>query len=216
MTGEKMQGEFGWTGEIPTDAKERYNRLLLRISQRKKQVDELLKMLEKDTNWLTDPASTRFHMSQKFGLLIHSVNVTEILLKLRETLALKISEESCVIVGLFHDLGKIGMPGKPYYLPNTDDWEIKYRGKKYVVNNSLPTVSVAVRSLYILSKYVPLSDEEVQAIVYHDGLFVESGKEIMGKEEPLTLLLHWSDYWATRVIENKKVPFSSKDYFDRM
>jgi hypothetical protein len=38
-----------------------------------------------------------------------------------QILAPGISEKSCVIVGLFHDIGKVGMPGKPYYLPEIKD-----------------------------------------------------------------------------------------------
>jgi hypothetical protein len=30
-------------------------------------------------------------------------------------------EKSCGIVGLFHDIGKIGMSGKPYHLPEIKD-----------------------------------------------------------------------------------------------
>ncbi len=79
----------------------------------KKEFDAFINMLEKDSSWLTSPASTKYHLNKEGGLLEHSVGVTETLLKLRETLAPQISEESCVIVGLLHDVGKIGMPGKP-------------------------------------------------------------------------------------------------------
>jgi hypothetical protein len=36
-------------------------------------------------------------------------------------LAPEISEESCVIDGLFQDIGKVGMSGKPHYLPEIKD-----------------------------------------------------------------------------------------------
>ena len=35
------------------------------------------------------------------------------MLKIKDAVAPFISDESCVIVALLHDLGKVGMPGKP-------------------------------------------------------------------------------------------------------
>ena len=81
--------------------------------ERKKEIDAFVEMLETKTTWLTSPASTRFHLNEEKGLLKHSVAVAENLLKFRDFLAPKISDESCVIVGLFHDVGKVGIPGKP-------------------------------------------------------------------------------------------------------
>jgi len=43
--------------------------------------------LETETAWLTAPASTRFHLCREEGLLEHSVNVAETMLKLKDTLA---------------------------------------------------------------------------------------------------------------------------------
>ncbi|MCZ7397893.1 MAG: hypothetical protein O8C59_05250 [Candidatus Methanoperedens sp.] len=60
-------------------------------------------------------------MNKEGGLLENSIGVAETLLQMRAVLAPEISEESCVIVGLFHDIGKVGMPGKPYYLPEVKD-----------------------------------------------------------------------------------------------
>jgi len=37
------------------------------------------------------------------------------MLKQKNTLAPEISDESCVVTALFHDLGKVGMPGNPLY-----------------------------------------------------------------------------------------------------
>jgi len=41
--------------------------------------------------------------------------------------------ESCVIVGLYHDLGKVGMPGQPYYQPNPSQWHVRNQGIRYIV-----------------------------------------------------------------------------------
>lgn len=94
---------------------ERYNRLKSLVVERKVSFVKLMNFIENETSYLSCPASTRFHLCKEQGLLEHSVNVAETLLKIKKELAPEISDESCVIVALLHDLGKVGMPGKPQY-----------------------------------------------------------------------------------------------------
>jgi hypothetical protein len=183
------------------ELEERYEALKARVRERKLYFGAFVKMLETQTSWLTSPASTRFHLNEEKGLLNHSVGVAENLLKFRDCLVPEISDESCVIVGLFHDVGKIGMPGKPRYLKNDNAWEIRNRNITYKVNSELVEMSLAARSLYLVTKYIPLSDTEAQAILYHDGQYIADNKCVAHKEEPLTLLLHWADYWTAHIFE---------------
>ena len=180
---------------------EKYSALKARILQRKAAFDAFIEFLETRTNWLTSPASTRFHLNVEKGLLTHSVGVAESLLKFRDFLAPEIPDESCVIVGLFHDVGKVGMPGKPLYIKNDNEWEVKKRGITYKTNPEVVQMGLAARSLYLVSKYIPLSDVEAQAILYHDGQYVEENRCVAHKEEPLTLLTHWADYWTAHIFE---------------
>jgi hypothetical protein len=60
-----------------------------------------------------------------------------------------------------------------------------------------------VRSLRLISQFIPLSEEEAQAIVYHDGQYVEENRIIAHREEPLTLLLSYADNWVGCVLERK-------------
>ncbi|MCK9614712.1 MAG: HD domain-containing protein [Candidatus Omnitrophica bacterium] len=195
--------------------KERYEELKKKIVKRKEEFDAFVDMLEKKTSWLTSPASTRFHLNSEGGLLEHSVGVAETLLKLRETLAPQISEESCVIVGLFHDVGKIGMPGKPRYLKNTNQWEVEKRGMTYKVNPEETYMNLAVRSLYLIAKYIPLSDSEAQAILYHDGQYVEANKEVAHREVPLTLLVQFADNWTACIYEEGRPIQEDTDYYKK-
>ena len=151
----------------------RYNALKLKIKVRKEPFDRFIALLENETTWLTSPASTRFHLSEEQGLLKHSVGVAEMLLRFREFLAPAMSEESCVIVGLFHDAGKLGMPGKPLYLPNDNEWMVKNRGIRYKINTNVVAMGLAVRSIFLVSQYIPLSEAEAQAITYHDGQYID-------------------------------------------
>ena len=180
---------------------ERYENLKEKVIERKDSFDRFLALLEGETTWLTSPASTRFHLAEKQGLLKHSVGVAETLLRFRECLASAIPEESCVIVGLFHDVGKLGMPGKPLYLPNDNEWMVKNRGIQYKINPNVVAMGLAVRSLYLVTRHISLTDAEAQAIAYHDGQYIEDNKVVAHKEEPLTLLLHWADYWTAHVYE---------------
>ena len=192
-----------------------YELLKKKVVKRKKQFDAFVDMLEKETSWLTSPASTRYHLNKPGGLLEHSVGVTETLLKFREVLAPQLSEESCVIVGLFHDVGKIGMPGTPRYIKNDNQWEVEKRGITYKVNPDEIYMGIAARSLYLVSKYIPLSASEAQAILYHDGQYVEGNKEVAHHEMPLTLLAHFADMWTASVYEDGKKIMDSADFYDK-
>ena len=180
---------------------DRYETLKQKVVRRKDSFGRFLALLEGETTWLTSPASTRYHLAEEQGLLKHSVGVAETLLRFREFLAPAITEESCVIVGLLHDVGKLGMPGKPLYLPNENERMVKNRGIRYKINPDVVAMGLAVRSLYLVTQYIPLDEAEAQAIAYHDGQYIEDNKIIAHKEEPLTLLVHWADYWTAHIYE---------------
>lgn len=176
------------------DLQLRYRKLKNMVTERKAPFTRLIHHLETETSWLTTPASTRFHLCREEGLLEHSVNVAETMLKLKNILAPGITDESCVIVSLLHDLGKVGMPGRPQYTEGG-----KY---PYSYNRDLVYLSVPVRSLYLALPWLSLSEEEAQAIIYHDGQYVDDNASVAHREEPLTLLLQYADTWSGFVLEN--------------
>lgn len=185
----------------------RYEALKEKVSDRWAEFAELMRFVETETEYLTAPASTKFHLCKEGGLLEHSVNVAETMLKLKNTLAPDISDESCVVVALLHDLGKAGMPGQPQYLKNEPSPKQKAYGypasKPYRFNNDLLYLSVPVRSLYLVASRFPLTEEEAQAIVYHDGQYVEDNRSVAAHEERLTLLLQYADNWSGFVVEKE-------------
>lgn len=184
---------------------ERYKDLKTIVAERKEQFDRLINFMEKETAWLTAPASTKYHLCKEGGLLEHSVNVAETMLKIKAAIATHITDESCVIVALLHDLGKVGMPGNPQYLINEPTEKQKKYGYKpdypYRFNSGLTYLSVPIRSIYLALQYINLTEEEVQAIVYHDGQYVEDNRSCATHEKPLTLLLQYADNWSGFVIE---------------
>jgi len=173
---------------------DRYEKKKEKVVTRRAAFYKFMNHIETDTSWLTAPASTKFHLNREQGLLEHSCNVAETMLKIKETLAPHIPDESCVIVALLHDLGKVGMPGIPQYLKG-----IK---QPYYYNRDLIHLSVPVRSIYLALPHIALTEEEVQAIVYHDGQYIADNISVATKEEPLTLLLQYADTWCGFVLEN--------------
>ncbi len=186
---------------------DRYSLLKKKVKSRKEAFESLMHFVETQTAYLSAPASVRYHLCGEKGLLKHSVNVAETLLILREALMPALSEESCVIVALLHDLGKAGVPEHPQYIENLPSEKQQRYGyaanTPFRFNNQLTYLSVPIRSLYLVLPYLPLTQEEAQAIAYHDGQYVQENKGVSARECPLTLLLQYADNWSGFVIEKE-------------
>ena len=189
------------------ELRDRYDELKAKVKRRADSFAKLMEFIENETQWLSAPASTRFHLCRENGLLEHSVNVAETLIRIKNTLYPMIEDESCVIVAFLHDLGKVGMPGEPLYLKNRPTENQRRAGYgptyPYSYNNELTYLSVPIRSLYLALPYIALSEEETQAIAYHDGQYVEDNRSVAKNERPLTLLLQYADNWCGFVIEER-------------
>jgi hypothetical protein len=187
------------------DIEKKYAALFEKLLSRRERVLEFKSFLEKETNWLAAPVFKRAHMDVEHGLLTHSVGVTENALRIKDLIAPDITDESVIVAALFHDVGKLGHPGKPYYLPNDNKWEIEKRGMAYKVNPEIVTMNLAVRSLQLVSRFIQLSEEEAQAIVAHDGIYPVNGGvvnlEYYQKECRLTMIVHFADFWTAAVEE---------------
>ena len=186
----------------------KYNWLFERLGSRSEAILSFKRFLESETSWLTAPASTRFHLNKEQGLLEHSVGVTYNALELKAKLAPDITDESIIVTALFHDVGKVGYPGKPYYLPNDNQWEVEKRGMRYKVNPEIVTLNIAVRSLYLISSHIPLTEFEMQAIAAHDGVYPTYGGvvnlEYFHRECRLQMIVHFADKWTAAVDEENR------------
>jgi len=126
------------------------------------------------------PASTRTDYVGCFvgGLVWHSLNVLKVMKALRTSLELEntVSADSMIILGLFHDLGKLGNEKEDYYLPQSSDWHRQKLGMQYEVNEGMGHIPIAVRSIWWLNNYkVSLSENEVYAL---QSLSVKNGEQI--------------------------------------
>jgi len=97
------------------------------------------------------------------------------------------------------------MPGQPQYLENKPSPRQERAGYPasvpYRFNQDLLYLSVPLRSLALALPRLPLSEEEIQAIMYHDGQYVEDNRSVAARECPLTLLLQYADNWSGFVLE---------------
>lgn len=117
------------------------------------------------------------------------------------------TREELVFTAINHDLGKLGLDGKPRYIPNDSEWHVKNQGANYKPNAELPFLPVQDNSLFILqSAGIQLSVNEYIAIKIHDGLYDDGNKAylISGQNESklrssLALILHQADMLASRV-----------------
>jgi len=189
---------------------ELYNDLKSKIIKRKTEFDHFIDFLENRTSWLTAPAELEGPLAHEKGLLIHSVGVAKQLLRIKDTLMPQLDDESAIIIALFHDVGKVGVEGKPLFLleekTTTSTLGLSFGGRSlsvaptYTINPKLVHMSVGVRSLLLVSQYMLLSDDEAQAISYQDDMQL-----VEGKENPFTMILNVANRWQTKIYENDDV-----------
>ena len=193
---------------------ELYNDLKSKIIKRKTEFDHFIDFLENRTSWLTAPAEVKGPLACEKGLLIRSVAVAKQLLRIKDTIMPQLDEESAIIIALFHEVGKVGIEGKPLFiqeesssLGTTSALGLSFSsrlstsssssGPSYSINNKLVHMNVGVRSLFLVSQYMLLSDDEAQAISY------ASDVELLdGKLSPYTLLLSTALQMQKTIYEN--------------
>lgn len=167
--------------------------------------DRLFEWL-RTTDFFSAPASTKFHGNHMGGLVEHSVNVWEELVRLlRAYPEVKVGGETVAIVSLLHDLCKIGC------------YKIELRNQKvdgvwvqkptYVFEEDFCCGGHGSKSVYIVQKFLNLTDEEAVAINCHMGFSDRNpGDFSLGaayEKYPLAWLLHVADESATYIREKK-------------
>jgi 23S rRNA maturation-related 3'-5' exoribonuclease YhaM len=165
-------------------------------------IDNLIQHME-EIGFFTAPCSGQYHLCKEGGLAEHSMNVYQFLTStfyMNEYTG-AIDWNSLIITALLHDLGKASYHGKPNYIPNILSGGKVSTAKPYETNKDRLYIAHEIVSLQIASKYIELTDEEEFAILYHNGLYVSSGRDIQGKERPLQQLLHFADMWCSRFVE---------------
>ena len=173
-------------------------------------VARLVNYLECDTDFFEAPASANHHLARRGGLAEHSMSVYESMIMLRDMFELDIPSHQIAITGLLHDLCKTNYYVKEVVdVPNISGM-IMYTGK-LVVDDKIP-LGHGEKSLYLVSKYLTLSDAEAAALRYHMGAWTPGVTTDRGLSQsfnsatekyPIVPLLISADYISTRLLEDK-------------
>ncbi len=170
---------------------------------------DLLRYLISDgSDFFTSPASSRFHGSHSEGLVAHSLNVytclTDYLSRniVKDRFGLSYSNESIAITALLHDICKINtykVSKRNVKDPNGVWISVPY----YEFSDEFP-YGHGEKSVYIISKYMTLSDDEAFAIRFHMGFSGTEESRLVGdafRTCPLALALSIADMEATFYLE---------------
>lgn len=163
---------------------------------RKDDIHRLLKYLEENTDWLKAPASTRFHGSHEGGLIEHSVNVAELCIKFKKLLAPEIDITSAVIIGLLHDVGKVGL----YIQKEPTEKQLQYGYPGSIVYNDKILNKHEIRSLQIIGEYTNLTEDEFLAIQYHNSPW-DGNRDCAFYKCKLMTILQMADYYSVLYCE---------------
>ena len=159
--------------------------------------EELLKWL-KSTDFFTAPGSTRFHDCYSGGLAEHSTRVFNELVRLLKAYPeVKVTAETAAIVTLLHDVCKANC------------YKVELRNKKdesgrwiqvpvYTFKEDFSFGGHGSKSVYLIQKFMKLTDEEAVAINCHMG--VENGNWAVTdayRAYPLAFLVHTADMAST-------------------
>lgn len=149
--------------------------------------------------FMTAPASTRrtYHNAFPCGLVAHSLNVVMNAGKIASALAPgRWPTDRIFFCALFHDFGKAGSPGHPYYVEVQEDW--KRRREEYYEVSKFEFMPNSEKSVWLLQRNgIVLEHEEYAAIRLNDGSVPEN-RPWEFREPDLALIIHWADMWAMR------------------
>ncbi|MDO4945461.1 MAG: hydrolase [Ruminococcus sp.] len=168
---------------------------------------ELLEWLKK-SDFFTAPASTKYHLDCKGGLVQHSINVY-LRLKAQADLLFKdkYSNETLAIVFLLHDLCKVN-----FYKESTRNVKNEVTGQWeklpcYTVDEKYKFGGHGSKSVYLIMLFMKLTPEEAAAINCHMGAYDRPANDyqVSGTFEnnPLALMLSVADQYASFIDERE-------------
>lgn len=184
-------------------------------------MDKLIEYIRK-SDFYTAPASTRFHSCHEGGLLEHSLNVADCLLKKLDNpvwadILNEVGQESIIISALLHDICKsnfyvVELKNKKVYSDHGKksdsngrfDWETV---PGYAVDDKIP-YGHGEKSVMMIEEFMKLKPVERYAIRWHMG-YTEPKENwntvsLAIKKYPLVLAIHEADLESTYLIEEEE------------
>ena len=176
------------------DNKDRFTDIVRKYIKRDG-IDKLMYYLA-ESDFYIAPASTKYHDSENGGLLTHSLNTYDELVKLVKFYDLDVSDESVAIVALFHDLCKIDCYDKSFRNVKKDG--VWVQEPCFIWNEKLKYGGHGAKSVFIVNKFIKLTEDEAIAIHNHMG---PQGTDFSCMDayraSPLSFLLHVADMAST-------------------
>lgn len=175
-----------------------------RTAIKRKGLEELLTFLHM-SDFFTAPASAKYHGAVENGLVKHSLAVFDNFWKLAPIYGYNHTpenDESAAIVCLFHDICKADFYKLAYKNVKDDETGKWTKAPYYTIDEKMPFGGHGAKSLYIVSKYIKLYDDEAMAIYHHMGAWDKSNYSDPGKAYSYSLLawlLHVADEAATYI-----------------
>ena len=181
------------------DNKERFLSLCSRVNR--DGMSELLEYLER-SDFYTAPASAHYHCAYPGGLLQHSLNVYDELVRILQAYPeIEVPEESVIIASLFHDLCKVNF------------YKVEKRNRKneqgkweeydfYGYDEKFAYGGHGSKSVYLLQNYIKLTPEEAVAVNCHMSCW--DGNKDVGKafeQRPFAWAVHVADEAASYLRE---------------
>lgn len=176
-------------------------------------IENFIKWLDTTDAWQA-PASTKYHLCTEGGLIQHSLNVFNRMIRLiteewGDIENCPYSKETIALVSLLHDVSKINF--YDVYLKNVKDGHGQWiQVPTYTVredNNRLIFGTHEENSVYILNQFFRLDYQEALAVRWHGGCGTSNDPTSQGKmmeaykASKLALLLHIADMQATCIDE---------------
>lgn len=163
----------------------------------KENLRTLIEHLENDTEFLTAYCSTHYHCSYEGGLLEHTIHVCNTIMRVKRVLAPEYSDAQVVLVALFHDIGKYCQYARKE--PTEKQKKYGYPGSMGI-NTQCAYMNHEDRSLWFVSQYYQLSEEEYAAIAFHNYLFRSDDSAYFNCSK-LAWLLAIADGWACTFLD---------------
>jgi hypothetical protein len=166
--------------------------------------EEQIKKLE-SIGYFTSPASSKHHLAVKGGLQQHSVNVTETMLKINESMNLGLDRKEIITTGMLHDLCKCGC-----YKENILKSGLQSEAQPYTFEKAVD-LGHGSESLYLINNELNMqvSANVAQAIYWHMGFDYSKDNYSIEtiKRQPLGIMYVWlmqtADLYATWIMEGK-------------
>lgn len=195
-------------------SKEKFTEIL--SSTGRKGMDAVIAKLD-ESGFFDAPASSRFHLSCKGGLMEHSMNVYEAALFVREQIIQRRPEleeqlplDSVAVCALLHDTCKTDIYKEGILSrKNADGYWEKYVGYQVDYNTGLPLGHGEKSVILLLSWGLELKPEEMLAIRWHMSAWDMPMQSAEHKESfnaakaksPLVSLIQTADGIATGLLE---------------